>query len=218
VSPRVRAVVFDLWNTIAKWPHAEWAEVRPRVAERLGLSPEEFDERWYGDLAHRRETGPISAVLEEFELSPEAAEDVLELRGAVTRQGLVPVPGAAETISALRERGVKTGLITVCSEDVPRLWAETDFHGLFDSEVFSASVGLRKPDPRIYKLALDELGVEPREAMFVGDGANDELGGAERVGMTAVMLEVPPEELPGEVQPDWPGLRIKSLPELLDLV
>jgi putative hydrolase of the HAD superfamily len=218
VTPRVRAVVFDLWNTIAKWPHAEWAEVRPRVAERLGLSAEEFDERWYGELAHLRETGPISAVLERFDLSPEAAEDVLELRGAVTRQGLVPVPGAAETIAALRERGVKTGLITVCSEDVPKLWAETPFHGLFDSEVFSASVGLRKPDPRIYRLALDELGVEAGEAMFVGDGANDELAGAERVGMTAVMLEVPPEELPGEVQPDWPGLRIQALPELLDLV
>ena len=214
----LRAVVFDLWNTIAKWPHAEWAEIQPRVAERLGLSPEEFSERWYGELAHMRETGPISAVLEQFDLSPEAAEDVLELRGAVTRQGLVPVPGAAETIAALRERGLKTGLITVCSEDVPRLWAETDFHGLFDAEVFSASVGLRKPDPRIYRLALDELGVEPAEAMFVGDGANDELGGAERVGMTAVMLEVPPEELPGEVQPDWPGLRIKALPELLGLV
>lgn len=218
MTPRVRAVVFDLWNTIAKWPHAEWAEVRPRVAERLGLSPAEFDERWYGDLAHLRETGPISAVLEQFDLSPEAAADVLELRGAVTRQGLVPVRGAAETISALRERGVKTGLITVCSEDVPKLWAETPFHGLFDSEVFSASVGLRKPDPRIYRLALDELGVEPEEAMFVGDGANDELGGAERLGMTAVMLEVPPDELPGEVQPDWDGLRIRSLPELLELV
>jgi FMN phosphatase YigB (HAD superfamily) len=54
--------------------------------------------------------------------------------------------------------------------------------------------------------------------VFVGDGANDELGGAERVGMTAVMLEVPPDELPGEVQPDWDGLRIRALPELLELV
>jgi hypothetical protein len=36
--------------------------------------------------------------------------------------------------------------------------------------------------------------------------------------MTAVMLEVPPEELPGELQPDWDGLRIRALPELLELV
>jgi putative hydrolase of the HAD superfamily len=218
VSARVRAVVFDLWNTIARWPHDEWAQVRPRVAERLGLSAEEFDERWYGELAYQRETGPIADVLAQFDLSPEAAEDVLELRGTVTRRGLVPVPGAAESIAELRARGLKTGLITVCSEDVPRLWAETAFHGLFDAEVFSSSVGLRKPDPRIYRLALDELGVPAGEALFVGDGANDELGGAERVGMTAVMLELAPEELPGEEQPEWDGLRIRSLPELLELV
>jgi FMN phosphatase YigB (HAD superfamily) len=54
--------------------------------------------------------------------------------------------------------------------------------------------------------------------MFVGDGANDELAGAERVGMKAVMLELPPEALPGEVQPEWDGLRIRALPELLELV
>ena len=214
----MRAVIFDLWNTIAEWPHDRWAEVRPRVAERLGLTPEEFDTRWYGELAHLRETGPIADVLARFDLSPDAAEDVLALRGDVTRQGLVPVPGAAETLAELRDRGLRTGLITVCSEDVPRIWPETLFHGLFDAEVFSSSVGLRKPDPRIYALALDELEVPASEAMFVGDGANDELAGAERVGMTSVMLEVPPEKLPGEEQPEWDGLRIRSLPELLELV
>ncbi|HVD48920.1 MAG TPA: HAD-IA family hydrolase [Gaiellaceae bacterium] len=218
MSRPVRAVIFDLWNTIAEWPHDRWAEVRPRVAERLGLTPEEFDTRWYGELAHLRETGPIADVLARFDLSPDAAEDVLALRGDVTRQGLVPVPGAAETIAELRDRGLRTGLITVCSEDVPRIWPETLFHGLFDAEVFSSSVGLRKPDPRIYALALDELEVPASEAMFVGDGANDELAGAERVGMTSVMLEVPPEKLPGEEQPEWDGLRIRSLPELLELV
>jgi putative hydrolase of the HAD superfamily len=207
-----RAVIFDLWNTIAEWPHDRWAEVRPRVAERLGLTPDEFDTRWYGELAYLRETGPIADVLAHFDLSPEAAEDVLALRGEVTRQGLVPVPGAAETIAELRSRGLRTGLITVCSEDVPRIWPETPFRGLFDAEVFSSSVGLRKPDPRIYALALDELDVLPGEAIFVGDGANDELAGAERVGITAVGLERPGEEL------DWDGLRIRSLPELLELV
>lgn len=209
----MRAVIFDLWNTIAEWPHGAWAEVRPRVAERLGLTPEEFDTRWYGEMADMRETGPIADVLAHFDLSPEAAEDVLELRRAVTRQGLVPVHGAAETIAELRSRGLRTGLITVCSEDVPRLWAETAFHGLFDAEVFSSSVGLRKPDPRIYGLALDQLDVPAVEAMFVGDGANEELAGAERVGMTAVMLE-----RPGEEQPPWNGLRIRALAELLSLV
>ncbi|MDX6506513.1 MAG: putative hydrolase of the superfamily [Gaiellaceae bacterium] len=209
----VRAVVFDLWNTIAEWPDEEWARVRPRVAERLGLTPQEFDERWYGELARMREMGPFADVLAHFDVTPEAAEEVVELRRAVTRQGLVPVPGAAETIAALRDRGFLIGLITVCSEDVALLWEETAFHGLFDVEVFSATAGLRKPDPRIYRLALEQLGVEPGEAVFVGDGANDELAGAERVGMTAIGVDSPGGELG-----DWDGLRIRALPELLELL
>jgi putative hydrolase of the HAD superfamily len=210
----LRAVIFDLWNTIAEWPHERWAEVRPRVAERFGLSPEEFDSRWYGELARMRETRPFADVLAVFDVTPEAAEDVVSMRREVTRQGLVPVPGAVETLTALRDRGLKTGLITVCSEDVALLWPETEFHGLFDVEVFSATCGLRKPDPRIYRLALDQLGVEAEEAMFVGDGANDELAGAERVGMAAVGVESPG----GELSDDWGGQRIRALPELLELV
>jgi HAD superfamily hydrolase (TIGR01509 family) len=210
----LRAVIFDLWNTIATWPADLWAEMRPQVAEHLGLSVEEFETRWYGELAHVRETGPMGDVLARFDLSLESVERVTALRRAVTRKGLVPVPGAVETIAELRERGLKTGLITVCSEDVVALWEETDFHGLFDAEVFSAAVGLRKPDPRIYRIALEKLGVGPGEAMFVGDGANDELAGAERVGMTAVGVESPSGELPD----DWDGPRIRALPELLELV
>ena len=207
-------MIFDLWNTIAVWPEDLWAETRPRVAEHLGLTVDEFESRWYGELAHMREMGPMSDVLELFDLSSEDVERVTALRREVTRKGLVPVPGAIETIAALRERGLKTGLITVCSEDVVSLWEETDFHGLFDAEVFSAAVGLRKPDPRIYGIALEQLGVEAKDAMFVGDGANDELGGAERVGMTAVGVESPTGELPE----DWRGLRVRQLPELLKLV
>jgi putative hydrolase of the HAD superfamily len=207
-------VIFDLWNTIAVWPEDLWAETRPRVAEHLGLSPEEFESRWYGELAHMREMGPMSDVLALFDLTPDDVERVTALRREVTRKGLVPVPGAVETIAALRERGLKTGLITVCSEDVVSLWEETDFHGLFDAEVFSAAVGLRKPDPEIYRIALEQLGVEAEDAMFVGDGANDELGGAERIGMTAVGVESPTGELPD----DWDGLRIRELPELMKLL
>ena len=186
--------------------------MRPQVAERLGLAPEEFERRWFGDLAHMREMGPMTDALRAFDVSPETVEEVVSMRRAVTQQGLVPVAGAVETISELRARGLLVGLITVCTDDVPALWPETPFHGLFDVEVFSCSVGLRKPDPRIYLLACEQLGVEPHEALFVGDGANDELAGAERVGMTAVLIERPDEEQ------EWAHRRIRSLPEVLSLV
>jgi len=73
-------------------------------------------------------------------------------------------------------------------------------------------VGLCKPDPAIYRLAAERLGVETTEALFVGDGDSGELPGAERVGMRAVGLRRPDRRL------DWDGPRIRALPELLDLL
>jgi putative hydrolase of the HAD superfamily len=205
-------VIFDLWNTLADWPVNTWSEVRPQVAERLGLTADEFDERWYGELSQMRELGPMADALVLLGATPEAAEEIAAMRRTVTQQGLAPVPGALETIAEVRRRGFRIGLITICSDDVPALWPETAFHGLFDAEIFSCTVGLRKPDPRIYLLACEQLGVEPQDAVFVGDGANDELAGAERVGMTAVLFER------SEYDVDWPGRRIRALPELLEVL
>ena len=106
--------------------------------------------------------------------------------------------GALETMTALRGRGVKLGLITVCSEEVPAAWPESELAGLFDAETFSSDCGLIKPEPEIYLTTARALGVEPADAMFVGDGANDELGGAARVGMTPVLF------VPGAASPTGP--------------
>ncbi len=145
----------------------------------------------------------------------ELMDDVLRDRGSTScAHCLVPRAGAVETLRELRARGHLVGLITVCSEDVEMLWPESAFAGLFDAEVFSSRIGLSKPDPRIYLACCEALGVEPQEAVFVGDGANDELDGARRVGMDAILIHRPGE------QPLW-GLdrgtaARDSIPGMLD--
>jgi putative hydrolase of the HAD superfamily len=131
---------------------------------------------------------------------------------------VVPRPGAVETLVELGERGIARGLISVCTEEIPAIWAETALAPHFESALFSATCGLMKPDPRVYELACEQLGVRPEEAVFVGDGANDELAGAERAGLRAVLIH-----RRGRA-PFWPGLeswdgpRITSVPELLDVL
>lgn len=148
-----------------------------------------------------------------------AMQHFLELRRDWTRGILArPRDGVIETLGELRRHGIRTGLITVCSEDVVDVWAETPFVGLFDAEVFSCSCGFRKPDGRIYRLALDELGVAPPEALFVGDGANDELAGAERVGMRAILVHRPGEEPPWPEARDWAGPRMTSIADVLSFI
>src|SRR5262249_1482675 len=150
-----------------------------------------------------------------------AAEDLVPelvaIRREATREALVPRPGAIDTLEELSRRGLRLGMISVCSEDVPELWEAPAFAGRFDSLAFSCSVGLRTPDPRIYRLCLDELGVGAQDAMFVGDGANDELAGAERVGMRAVLIHRHGQAPIWPEARTWHGPRVTSIPEVLDL-
>jgi putative hydrolase of the HAD superfamily len=99
---------------------------------------------------------------------------------------------------------------------VPHVWDETPFAGVLDELVFSCDVGVSKPDPRIYEIACERLGVEAAYCLFVGDGANDELPGAERAGMTALQLRARGEALTPEGE-TWTGPSVERLSEVLEL-
>jgi len=210
-------VIFDLWETLVDWDRAAAGGMVRRVAARLGEDERDFARRWDA-LGNERYVRPIRETLRDFGVPEEAIEDVCAIRLEYNRRALVPREGAVETLRELRRRGHPLGMISVCSEEVERLWPETELGGLFDAEVFSCSAGVSKPDPRIYRACCDALGVEPADAVFVGDGANDELAGARRVGMEAVLIHRPGEEPPWPELRDWDGPRIDALPQILDLV
>jgi putative hydrolase of the HAD superfamily len=205
-------VIFDLWETLIDWDREAAAEM---VAAVSAHAPD-FVELW--PRSQNRYTGPIRVALADAGVPVSALEEVCELRLDYVRGALVPRPGALETLRRLRELDVLVGLITVCSEDVEVLWPASAFAGLFDAEVFSSSFGLSKPDPRIYLHCCELLGVEPSEVTFVGDGANDELGGAERVGMRAILIHRPGEEPYWENLADFGGPRVTSIPDVLEVL
>jgi putative hydrolase of the HAD superfamily len=212
-----RAVVFDLWDTLVDFDPVAGRAFQDQVAVRLGRDPDEFAALWFEGRA-KRESGTLREYLLELGAPEDLVDELVNLRRDLTRRLLAPRPGAVETLGELRAQGRRVGLITVCSEDVPDVWSETPFVDLFDAAVFSCSVGMRKPDPRIYRLACHELGVEPNEAMFVGDGANDELAGAERVGMRSVLIHRDGEEPQWDEVRDWQGPRITAIPQVLSLL
>jgi putative hydrolase of the HAD superfamily len=214
-----RAVVFDLWQTLVPWPAESATALYAEMADAVGAPREEFAEAWASGRAVR-ETGPIvDNVRWIFDrLGVDADPQVIiALRRDWTREALVPRTDAIRTIQELRARGLRVGLITVCSTDVEELWESSAFGGLFDATVFSCEVRLSKPDPRIYEICCERLGVAAEDCLFVGDGANHELPGAERVGMTAVQLRAPGEELtePGK---EWRGRYVERLEQILELV
>jgi putative hydrolase of the HAD superfamily len=204
-----RAVVFDLFETLVDYDEQKSLDFSAAAADLLGRDRDGFHTLWRAGRP-ARDSGPMRDYLASIGVTEGEADRLVELRRA-SSLGLLaePRPGVLDTIAELRRRGLGVGLITVCSEDVVDVWEETPFAGVFDSVVFSCSCGYLKPDPRIYELALRKLGVEGREAIFVGDGTNDELAGAEGVGMRAVQI--------GATQP-WSGERIATIPEVLELL
>lgn len=212
----MKAVVFDLWDTLVDWPVSEAEILKGRIAELVALEPDEFERRWR-DGYRASQTGPLADSYRALGLPDEHVDEHVAARHDFGRRSLRLRDGARATLEALRARGIKLGLITVCSEEVPAAWADTELAGLFDAETFSSDCGLMKPEPEIYLSTVSRLGVEPADAFFVGDGANDELGGAARVGMTPV-LYVPNGEPYWSSLADWDGLRIDSLEQVLELV
>ena len=92
------------------------------------------------------------------------------------------IPGAVETLASLRARGLELALVSNwdigLAEHVARLGAD----GLFSTVVTSAEAGAAKPDPTVFKIALERLAVEPERTLHVGDEGEDEQG-ASAAGM-----------------------------------
>jgi putative hydrolase of the HAD superfamily len=215
-----RAIIFDLWQTLVPWDVEESRQFNAEVARVIGVEPERYLEAWL-TATHlpNRNTGPASEHFRALfgELGVDAdVEHVLAMRRERARRVLVPRPDALPTLDELRRRGHLLGMISVCTQDVPEVWDDTPLGGKFDVTVFSCDVGVSKPDPRIYEIARERLGVEPGDCLFVGDGANDELPGAERAGMHAIQLRAPGESLTPDGEA-WTGRSVERLSELLQL-
>jgi putative hydrolase of the HAD superfamily len=156
--------------------------------EREGLAQETVRELFRSDpealtLLRGLETGELADA--EFERRFGALLGVAEPAGLIGRMfaDLRPDEAMIGAVRAARTAGVSTGLIS-------NSWglgiydrAPTD---LFDATVISGEVGLHKPQPEIYRLACERLGVEPDDAVFVDD-LRENCAGAAAVGMAAVL-------------------------------
>jgi putative hydrolase of the HAD superfamily len=118
-----------------------------------------------------------------------------------------PASMSQALLDALRDRGLKTGLVSNTMEPRWLLLRDLDEQGLaerLDAVVFSSDLGIRKPHPEIFRRALDELGVSAERALFVGDRLVADIRGARDVGMRTVQaLWYRAEDTIDGVEPDY---------------
>jgi putative hydrolase of the HAD superfamily len=217
-----RAVVFDLFGTlIDDMPPEAYRVLLADIAGQLGADPEEFRAAWARhDIS--RYTEPIEdtfgAMCTDLGVGGAGIKAALAFRRDHLRKLLIPRPDALFTVQALRDRGLKVGMISNASSEMSALWRESAFADVFDAVLFSADERMMKPDRRLYERMAELLEVSSGDCVFVGDGAYRELQGAEAAGMSAVLIKVPHDEWEHEGTVGWAGPRVSSLSEVLALV
>ena len=227
---KYKAVIFDLFGTLVDcYKVIDYDDTLVKMAAVLNVPYGEFRRVW-DDTAPERNTGAfattnasIAAICNRMNVQIDA--DIIERAANIRRefvtQTLFPRNDTLNTLAQLKEKGIKIGLISNCSPDTPETWDKTPFIRLFDITVFSSSVGLKKPDPRIYQLALGQLRLKSGECIYVGDGDSNELTGAQEMGMYPLMIKVEYDSETGDYLADrqeWDGPVIRSLTEVLALV
>jgi putative hydrolase of the HAD superfamily len=219
---KLRAVVFDLFGTLVSYPPG--APHVHAMAARLGVPYEALRPAW-SRTRQRRDAGELDTVdairlcCEEIGLT--ANDELVALACAdvssFIRSVLVPREDGIATLFALRQRGVRLGLISDASLEVARVWPQTSFAEHFDAPIFSSEHRVRKPDPALFRLACERSRVTPVEALYVADGNGSELAGAVAFGMRAILFNAP-GEFPGRDADGWQGPRISELAELLPTI
>ena len=87
-------------------------------------------------------------------------------------------PGAIEALRLLRSRGLALAVVSNWDCSLEQRLEETGLLGIFDCVAGSAVVGVAKPDPRIFRYALEQLSVAPARSLHIGDSEDDRVGAA----------------------------------------
>jgi putative hydrolase of the HAD superfamily len=168
--------------------------------------PDELVQVWeIRDQSAELHRAAYTGVARQVPLPDPALYDALYDRH-MTPGAWAPYPDAPEVLRALRARGIGVGVVSNIGWDLRPVFREHGLDPYVDTYVLSYEHGIQKPDPRLFATACAALGVEPRDALMVGDDRRAD-GGAAALGCGVHFVD----HLPVAERPD--GLR-----PVLDLV
>jgi len=224
--PAYQAVVFDFFGTLTcsvrRGPqHAE-------IARALGCDPDAvlsvldrtFQVRARGHLGSAEAT--LRWVSEQAGGRPRTAQlqAAVPARVDALKADTQLRADAESVLRGLKQRGLRTALISDCTHELPAFLPSMPIAPLLDVSVFSVDVGRCKPDPLIYLEACWRLRVAPEDCLYVGDGGSRELTGAAAVGMTPIRLAAPDlaDHLVFDPDDAFTGTSVPALSAILDLL
>jgi HAD superfamily hydrolase (TIGR01509 family) len=223
----VKAIFFDAGGTLI---HLDSSSICELINDRLGIlaSPDGFGRAQYTAMSRVAElveagAGSTEQLKRQFysTLLPQVGVSEEKLEGAVEC-----VLGLAQsemlwrktddrtgpTLRELKERGFSLGVVSNSDGRIESAFKQTGLAEYFDFFIDSFVVGVEKPDPAIFRFALERAQVAPDEAVYVGDLYLVDVVCARKAGIRPILYD------PFDLNPDADCLRISRLGDLLTLV
>lgn len=185
----IRAVLFDLGGVIVR---TEYQAPRQHLAERLGLEYDDLVKIVFdSDSGYKASIGAITpeahwdSVIKRLKRPASEMEAIRHefFAGDIIDRTLV------DFLRSLRGK-YKTGLISNAWGDLREYLVHEKFDDAFEHTIISAEVGAVKPEAKIYQFALEQVGVKPKEMVFVDDFAVN-IEGCEKVGIKGILFRDP---------------------------
>jgi len=193
-SSGFKAVCFDLFHTLVDVGNVP-ESVGRYTADMLGVSRQHWNAACFSDVHEIRAPSRHRDIIRSLahSLDPDISMQVID---AATRDRqrrfdhalMVVEPAVLALLARLKQDNLKLALISNASTGEVSAWPDSPLASLFETAIFSCQCGHAKPEPGIYRAALEQLDVPARECLYVGDGGSDEHRGAREAGMHTVLL------------------------------
>lgn len=241
MAKKIKGILFDLGDTLIDFAHVSMTEMFRQGArlgyeylQGLGKSVPGFRKFHYRQLwairwnyIKARVTGKEFNSLDimqrfarkwGYELSDAEAHELAWRFYTPLSKSATIVPEAEETLKALVAKGLQLAVVSntfLPGRVLDRHLELVSLGDLIGTRVYSSEVIYRKPNPKIFELALEKSGLKSGEVLFVGDSPKPDIYGAHRAGMITVLRKLSKQRKPHRVAPDHD---FTDMTELLQIV
>ncbi|MFP4499236.1 MAG: HAD-IA family hydrolase [Vulcanimicrobiota bacterium] len=191
-----KGIIFDLYDTLIYMDWEKFNNYRQRFANLIDRPLEVIEDIWkkYRPKRFTGEIPTLTAMLELLlsELKLEKKDfnirELEKLEIEALTESFHPYPGVAEMLDELKEKGFILALLSNTSASSEELVANLPWLDKFDHVFLSHKTGFMKPQPQIFEMSTEKMGITTAETIFVGDGGFDELAGANEAGLATVKI------------------------------
>jgi putative hydrolase of the HAD superfamily len=186
----IKAVLFDLYETLITESHLAPTRASS-LADALGLERQAYRAEWksrrprivVGELSFADALTEVSQTLVGT-VDTVAVQQICQQRTREKAAAFAhPDPQVMALVTGLRRRGVGLGVVSNGFREDVLPWCDCSLAPLFQCTAFSCDESVAKPDPEIYLRAMHRLRVQPETTVYIGDGGDDELTGADQAGL-----------------------------------